>query len=171
MSCKKAILKPEASNHELQQYASIASHDLKEPLRKIQVFGNLIRDRFLDSNEEALSYMNRVITASERMTSLINDLLSYSRLSVESLFHTTDMKQVIENILFDMELIIQERHAVITISDFPPLEVIPGQMRQVFQNIISNALKFTEKDTPPVIDIKAETVIGKKHRQPRRSRR
>ncbi|HEY4148879.1 MAG TPA: response regulator [Chitinophagaceae bacterium] len=158
---QKSNIELEASNHELQQYASIASHDLKEPLRKIQVFGNLIRDRFLDDNEEGLSYMNRVITASERMTSLINDLLSYSRLSVDSLFHTTNMKEVIENILFDMELIIQERGAIITIGDIPPLEVIPGQMRQVFQNIISNALKFFKKDIPPVIEIKAETVAEK----------
>jgi len=151
----------EASNHELQQYASVASHDLKEPLRKIQVFGSLIRDRYLQNNPEALSYMNRVITSSDRMASLINDLLSYSRLSVESLFHPTDIRQVIDNILLDMELSIKEHNAVINIGDIPVLEVIPGQMRQVFQNIISNALKFINDDTSPVINIWAELVAAK----------
>ncbi len=148
----------EASNHDLQQFASVASHDLKEPLRKIQLFGAILRDRFLQTDPNALSYMERIVGSSERMARLINDLLSYSRLSVASINETADFNKIIQEILVDLELMITERNAVITVEKMPQIEAVPGQIRQVFQNIISNALKFSRKDVPPQVNISAETV-------------
>ncbi|NLR62056.1 response regulator [Chitinophaga polysaccharea] len=148
----------EASNHDLQQFASVASHDLKEPLRKIQLFGAILRDKFLQMNPSALSYMERIVSSSERMARLINDLLNYSRLSVDSIYELTDFNVIIDEILSDLELMILERGAVIAVEKMPQIEAVPGQVRQVFQNIISNALKFSRKDVAPRVEITAETV-------------
>lgn len=158
---QKTNLELETSNHDLQQYASIASHDLKEPLRKIQVFSHILRDKHIASNAEAMTYMNRIITSSERMTNLINDLLTYSSLSGSGMFQLTDINRIVAEILSDLELAIKEKNAIITVEQMPFLEVIPGQIRQIFQNIISNALKFSQKDIAPVIHIRAETIAEK----------
>lgn len=146
----------EARNLELQQFASVASHDLKEPLRKIQVFSSIIKDRFMAENSEAMSYMVRISESSKRMSGLINDLLDYSSLSKVSLFQPTDLSETISVILQDLELSIKEKNAVVHVSDMPLLDAIPGQMRQVFQNLLSNALKFSRTDLQPVISIYAE---------------
>ena len=148
----------EASNHDLQQFASVASHDLKEPLRKIQLFGAILRDKFLHMDPNGLSYMERIVGSSERMAKLINDLLNYSRLSVASIYEITDFNVMVKEILSDLELMITERDAMISVEKIPHIEAVPGQVRQVFQNIISNALKFSRKDTSPVIHITAELV-------------
>lgn len=148
----------EASNHDLQQFASVASHDLKEPLRKIQLFGAILRDKFLHMDPNALSYMERIVGSSERMAKLINDLLNYSRLSVASIYEITDFNEMVKEILSDLELMITERDAMISVEKMPQIEAVPGQVRQVFQNIISNALKFSRKDIAPVIHITADLV-------------
>lgn len=150
--------KLENSNHELQQFASVASHDLKEPLRKIQIFSSIIRDRYIKDSTEAMDSVNKVIDASARMTGLINDLLDYSRLSVESLFQELDLNQLLADIQTDMEIAIKDKNAIIIIDQLPAIEGIPGQIRQVFQNLISNSLKFSKADELPVITIKAEKI-------------
>jgi len=152
-------LELEASNNELLQFASVASHDLKEPLRKIHIFSNLIKDRYMQNSESsALDYMNRIINSSARMTRLIDELLTFSRLSINSFFERTDMNEVIGEVLSDLELMIKEKGATIEVDNFPEIDVVPGQMRQVFQNIISNALKFTRPDLPPHITIRCERI-------------
>ncbi|HYE55507.1 MAG TPA: PAS domain-containing protein, partial [Chitinophagaceae bacterium] len=152
----------ESSNIELQQFASVASHDLKEPLRKIHMFSNLIREKYQGRLDEgAASYLERIINSSARMTTLVNDLLSFSRLSVNQLFRATDLNQLLKDILADLELVIQEKNAVIESDNLPEIEAVPGQMRQVFQNILSNALKFTKKNQSPHISITSEIVAGK----------
>ncbi|MCW3461856.1 hybrid sensor histidine kinase/response regulator [Chitinophaga nivalis] len=148
----------EASNHDLQQFASVASHDLKEPLRKIQLFGAILRDRFLQMDPGAMSYMERIVKASERMAKLINDLLSYSRLSAVSTYEVTDLNTIVQEILTDLELTISEKKAVIRVGHIPCVEAVPGQIRQVFQNIISNALKFSHNEMAPEITISGELV-------------
>ncbi|RYF87279.1 MAG: PAS domain S-box protein [Chitinophagaceae bacterium] len=149
----------EASNSELLQFASVASHDLKEPLRKIHMFGNMIKDRYLtDKDDTAKEYMNRIIVSSARMTRLINDLLNFTRISVNSEMEVTDLNTVMEEVLSDLEVAIEEKSATIHLSHLPRVEVIPGQIRQVFQNIISNALKFSLKERRPVIEVKAELI-------------
>ena len=91
----------EVSNHDLQQFASVASHDLKEPLRKIQLFGAILKDKFLHEDPNAMSYMERIVGSSERMARLINDLLNYSRLSVESIYEPTDFNLLIDETGFE----------------------------------------------------------------------
>ena len=157
----KINIELEASNHDLQQYASVASHDLKEPLRKIQIYSDRIRNQYLKSDSDVDVYMNKIMTSSQRMTILINDLLNYSRLSGDGLFEITNINTILEELIFDLELLIAEKNASINISVFPKMEVIPGQIRQLFQNIISNSIKFSKKDLPPVIDITAEITDSK----------
>ena len=155
---QKANVELEASNAELLQFASVASHDLKEPLRKIHMFGNLIKERYLTGNDAAGEYMQRIIASSARMTRLINDLLDFTRLSVNSEFELTDLNMVVEEVLSDLEIAVKEKEAVLEVGSLPQAEVIPGQMRQVLQNLVSNALKFSHKDKPPHIRISAEFV-------------
>lgn len=158
---KKANKNLEASNAELQQYAFIASHDLQEPLRKIITFTRIIEERFLEKTPEAIQYMDKIITSSERMRTLINDLLNYSRISVDPKFAFTDLTKIVNQALVDLEVSITEKNAQVVFSNLPVIEIVPEQITQVFQNIISNALKFSKKDLPPFVKIYAERVQKK----------
>jgi signal transduction histidine kinase len=151
----------EASNGELQQYAYIASHDLQEPLRKITTFSRLVSDRFLGGLPQAAVYMNKVMAASERMRKLINDVLDYSRLSDSPKFVPCSLDQVLQDALADLELFIREKQAVIHTRPLPVVEGMPDRLRQLFQNLISNALKFSKKDVLPVVSIRGELVAEK----------
>ncbi|SEJ22401.1 His Kinase A (phospho-acceptor) domain-containing protein [Dyadobacter sp. SG02] len=151
----------ETTNHELQQFAWVVSHDLKEPLRKIQTFSHLIKDKYLTGNDEAVSYLNRSISSSARMSRLISDLLDYSRLSVTAHFQPTNLNLLVDELLADFDETIREKKAVIRKDQLPIVETIPSQIRQVFQNLISNALKFSRPDVAPVIDIRCEVTDSK----------
>jgi light-regulated signal transduction histidine kinase (bacteriophytochrome) len=142
----------EASNTELQQYAFIASHDLQEPLRKIITFSQIVKERFME-NKDASQYVNRIIASSERMRILINDLLSYSRLATDPDFVTASLNIVLRGAITDLELVIKEKKAIINIDDLPTIEMIPDQIRQVFQNIIGNAVKFAKPGATSEIKI------------------
>lgn len=146
----------EITNTELQQYASLASHDLQEPLRKIITFSRLVQDRYLADRPEAKNYMDKVISSSERMRNLINDLLNYSKLTLVPHFSLISLNDIAQHTLADLELSIKEKNAKVVVEDLPNIEAISGQIRQVFQNVISNALKFSKKDTDPVIKIWGE---------------
>ena len=158
----KANEELEARNYELQQFASVASHDLKEPLRKIQVFSKIVQDSLPEGNQKLDDYLQRIVKSSERMSVLINDLLDYSRLSSESLYKTTDLNRVVREILSDLEILIQEKNAKIEIGELPVIEAIRGQIRQLLQNIISNALKFSKPGVVPQIKITSTFLIEKK---------
>jgi len=145
----------EATNHELQQFAYIASHDLKEPLRKIHFFSDLIKNRHLKNNADAMADMDKIIRSSERMRSLIMDILDYSRVSLPEHFERTDINAVVNDILADMEMLMLEKKASVQVGVLPQLEVNRSQIRQVFQNIVSNAVKFSREEVTPVIDINA----------------
>ncbi len=151
----------ENSNHELQQFAWVVSHDLKEPLRKIQTFNNIVKEKFIVPGTEGAMYLERSIHSSERMSTLINDLLDYSRLSVGSLFQLTDLSQILTEILSDFEYLIVDKKAIINRSPLPEIEAVPSQMRQIFQNLISNALKFSRENVPPVISITSDIIADK----------
>lgn len=145
----------EISNNELQQFTSVASHDLKEPLRKIQFFGNLIMDSG-HLSENMVTYMDKIIRSSKRMSQLISDLLSFARLSGEVLFEDADLNEIIRDILVDLELSIEDKKATIDVGKIPRLQVVPSLIRQLFQNLISNALKFSKPGVAPYISIRAE---------------
>jgi signal transduction histidine kinase len=147
----------EESNAELQQFASIASHDLKEPLRKIHLFGSLIKEQLTEENKVS-EYLDKIMYASERMSRLVNDVLSFSRLSETDAFILTDLNAIIQEVLVDLELAITEKKAVIHVDQLPEIEVIPGLIRQVFQNLISNALKFAKAGEKPIVRILCERV-------------
>ena len=153
----------EASNHDLQQFASVASHDLQEPLRKIQMFSNLLKNNAAGNlNNEELYYLEKVVGSADRMKALIIDILNYSRLSaVNGDFVPTDLNSVLKELLEDFELLIQDKKAKILNHGMPLLEVNRGQMRQVFQNLVSNALKFSKEGVPPVIEIKSKRLASK----------
>jgi two-component system CheB/CheR fusion protein len=155
---QKANMELEASNNELLQFASVASHDLKEPLRKIHMFSHLIKERYKAQLDGAGDYLDRIINASARMTKLINDLLTFTRLSVSSTFEQVKLNTILAEVISDLELAINDKQAIIEADDLPEVEIVTGQMRQVFQNIISNALKFSKKEERPLIRITSEIV-------------
>ena len=146
------------SNHDLQQFASVASHDLQEPLRKIQIFSKFLRERDFDTLSEAARHnLEKIISSAQRMKVLIVDILNYSRLSANNTqYSPVDLGTLVSDILDDFELKINERNAVVTTGALPVVEANPGQIRQVFQNLLSNALKFCRTDVIPNIVISQE---------------
>jgi len=151
----------ERSNYDLLQFASIASHDLKEPLRKIQAFGNILQSKVKDRLiPEEQNYFAKMISASGRMQTLIEDVLTLSKLSNNGLSKDdVDLNGIIKRICEDLEITIHDKQARIIASDLPRVHAVPGQMRQLFQNLISNSLKFSEKEgNHPVITIQQKAV-------------
>ena len=153
----------ELSNHDLQQFASIASHDLQEPLRKIQIFSNLLKERhYPPLAGDSKLYVDKIIESAGRMKTLILDVLQYSKLSASNKgWDCVELNDVVNELLDDFELVIHEKDARITAADLPCIYVNRGQIRQVFQNIISNAIKFSKGDTTPVIAIDAKRLRTK----------
>lgn len=146
------------TNQELEQFAYIASHDLQEPLRKIQIFSDRILEGISEQDLKNRDYARRVISSARRMSLLINDVLSYSRISQsEIVFFETDLNIVLQDVLRDFELLIEEKGAKVRFDALPKIKVIPLQINQLFTNLIGNALKFTNK--APVLEISYSKVI------------
>lgn len=149
------------SNQELQQFAFIASHDLQEPLRKIQTFSHIALEKHLDDRQRIKSSLEKINTSAYKLRDLITDLLNYSRITVEDVFQKTDLNALIDETLADLEIPIGEKTPTITVSTLPEVEAIPSLMRQMFQNLISNSLKFSRADIPCKIAINGELVAAK----------
>lgn len=156
----------EVSNHDLQQFASVASHDLQEPLRKIQIFSDLIKESQHLLTPAINNYVAKILESSARMRTLIIDILNYSRLSASIQWEYTDLNLLLKELLSDFELVIRDKEAEIIIADLPFVDVNRGQMRQVFQNIISNALKFCRPQIPPKITIGYKRISTKSFHSP-----
>lgn len=146
------------SNLELQSFASIASHDLQEPLRKIQAFGNLLEKKYAGSlNEQGRDYLDRMKKAAERMQALISDLLAFSRVTTKVRpFVRVNLTSVLREALSNLETRLQDTGGRVETEDLPTIQADPVQMMQLFLNLIGNALKFHREDEPPVVKITAE---------------
>jgi PAS domain S-box-containing protein len=155
---REYMVQLERSNGELERFASVASHDLQEPLRKIQAFSDRLRDRFkADLPETARDYLTRIQDAAKRMQDLINDLLMFSRLSVKKQTHSAvNLFKIARSVLSDLEVRLEEANGKVNIGPLPVIDADPLHMRQLFQNIIGNALKFARSEVPPIVDISAE---------------
>lgn len=156
----------ELRNHELQQFSWVVSHDLNEPIRKIQIFIKIIKDLYLKTDDKAIDYVNRTIKSAERMQTLITDLLAYSRLSAQVKPEKTDLNEVLQEVLSDFDYLIESKNAEIKTNELPTVDSIPSQMRQVFQNLIGNALKFSGSEQKPVIEVTSEIIVEKEFDSP-----
>jgi len=150
----------ERSNRELQDFAFVASHDLQEPLRKIQAFGDRLRtvqgEKF---DEQGRDYLNRMNNAAERMHTLINDLLTFSRVTTKAQpFESTDLSRIAKDVINDLETTIEQSGGKVTVAELPTIDADAFQMRQLMQNLIANALKFKKADTKPTVEVSSEVV-------------
>jgi light-regulated signal transduction histidine kinase (bacteriophytochrome) len=147
------------SNRELQDFASVASHDLQEPLRKIQAFGDRLKAKCQGQlTADAEDYLGRMLNAAHRMQTLINDLLTFSRVTTKGQpFSQVDLGVVVKEVLADLEVRIEQSGGVVEVSDLPVIDADPLQMRQLFQNLIANALKFRKPEEAPRVTISARS--------------
>lgn len=150
------------SNQNLEEFAYAASHDLKEPMRKIQLFSGRLMDDLADRlNETERGYLNRIIKATDRMNTLIDDLLMYSHVNRGAeLEEKVDLNQKIARVLEDLEVEIEEKGAVITVSQLPTIMGHRRQLQQLFQNLISNAIKYHKAGVQPQVQITAHRLSG-----------
>ncbi|RYF57877.1 MAG: PAS domain-containing sensor histidine kinase, partial [Cytophagaceae bacterium] len=149
------------SNDNLQQFAYVASHDLQEPLRKIQQFGDLLKTRYAEASGQELVYLDRMQSAAARMSVLIKDLLNYSRITTQrDTSSRVALSQVVDDVLIDLDLLREETEARVEIDPLPVVEGDAGQLGQLFQNLLSNALKFRRSDVIPHIQIKLDHVAS-----------
>jgi PAS domain S-box-containing protein len=146
------------SNAELEQFAYVASHDLQEPLRKIQAFGDRLKHRCADAlSDDGRDYLSRMQNAASRMQTLIHDLLALSRVaSHPHPFAPVDLNEVIHGVVSDLESRIEQRGGRVELGSLPVVHADRMQMRQLFQNLIGNALKFHKPGEPPVVKVRRE---------------
>lgn len=156
------------SNAELEQFASVASHDLQEPLRKIQAFADRLTLKHADRlDDQGRDYLSRMAQATARMQTLINDLLCLSRVTTAGRdFGTTDLNDAMRDVLADLEVTIKEAGGTVVNDTLPEIQADPVQMRQLFQNLIGNSLKYCRPDLPPVVRIEAEMIEPDADRKP-----
>jgi two-component system, chemotaxis family, CheB/CheR fusion protein len=147
-------------NKELEAFAYVSSHDLQEPLRKLQIFSGIILEKEKQNlSEKGKNYFKLMQQSGQRMQQLIQDLLAFSRLRVaERIFEDTDLEVIIEEVKIEFKEIILLKKAIIELNDKCTLKTIPFQFRQLMQNLIGNALKFSNPDKPPLIKIKCHKV-------------
>jgi light-regulated signal transduction histidine kinase (bacteriophytochrome) len=143
------------SNAELEQFASIASHDLQEPLRKVQTFAEILVAEYHDAlGEEGRDYLRRMHNATLRMRALIDDLLTYARVTSRAKsFKQVNLNEVVTQVVADLEISIRDTRGRVEVAPLPVIDADPLQMRQLFQNLIGNALKFHQKGIPPVVTV------------------
>jgi PAS domain S-box-containing protein len=162
---KRTQLRLEQSNRELENFATVASHDLQEPLRKIQTFSERLTATCAEVlSPEGRDYLERMNNAAARMRTLIDDLLAYSRVSSRS--HTylrVNLTEVARGVLEDLEATIHQAGATVKVGAMPTVDAAPMQMKQLLQNLLSNALKFRRDDVAPVITLSGKADPDGRH--------
>lgn len=150
------------SNAELQEFAYAASHDLQEPLRKIQAFGERLNNKYNEAlDDTGRHYLERMVDAATRMRRLIDDLLSYSRVNTRTTsFLPVDLGTVIADVISDLEPRIASEDAKIRVGELPAIEADPSQMHQLFLNLLANSLKFRRPGITPSITIEGNVEVG-----------
>lgn len=150
------------SNQELQDFAYVASHDLQEPLRKIQAFGDILENEFGGDLGDGAEYLRRMRAAATRMSQLIEDLLVFSRVTTRPPTpEKVDLNEIVDDVMSDLEARITETNGRVDVGKLPAVLADPTHMRQLFQNLIGNALKFHKEGTLPIVKVGAKRVRGK----------
>ncbi len=151
------------SNKELEEFAYVASHDLQEPLRKITSFSERLKEKLPDNLEPDVQlYLNRMLAATNNMRTLIDNLLDFSRISrTNRPFEKTDLNHILSEVKADLELKIEETQAQIRSDQLPAIDAIPMQMRQLFTNLFTNAIKFRQPNKSPTITITCAVLTEK----------
>jgi light-regulated signal transduction histidine kinase (bacteriophytochrome) len=152
---KETMVELERSNAELLQFAYVASHDLQEPLRKIQAFGDRLKTRYREAlDERGRDYFDRMQNASKRMQSLVNNLLTLSRITTRAQpFVPVNLADVMQEMMLDLELYIERTDGRVEAGNMPTIDADPTQMRQLLQNLINNGLKFHRPEVKPVVKV------------------
>ena len=155
-----SVLELKRSNNRLSEFAYVASHDLQEPLRKVMIFSNFLKEKSKDNlTEESSMYIDRIQNATQRMQAFIDDLLTYSQVSKKAEeFQQVDLNKLVKEVLTDLDFTIHEKKAVITLGELNAINGDKTQLHQLFLNLISNALKFHQPKQPPHITISASIV-------------
>jgi light-regulated signal transduction histidine kinase (bacteriophytochrome) len=160
-SLAQMTLELERKNKELEQFAYVASHDLQEPLRTISSFLDLLSNQYKDRlDDKAGKYMTFILQACDRMKVLINDLLEYSRIGRKKESEKVNLNEIVHAVLADLNKAITDAGAQIKVGKMPVITAYPTEMKQIFQNLVINAIKFRKKDVPPKIEISAEQQNG-----------
>jgi signal transduction histidine kinase len=148
------------SNRDLQDFAHVASHDLQEPLRKIVAFGDRMRTKHGETMApEALDYLERMQSSAARMQTLIQDLLSFSRVNAKSEpFREVDLRAIAVGVASDLEIAVERTGGTLRVGELPSIDADPTQMRQLMQNLISNALKFRRPEVAPSIEVNSSVI-------------
>jgi Bacteriophytochrome (light-regulated signal transduction histidine kinase) len=156
------ISRLEDANKELDRFAFMASHDLQEPLRKIRTFSDLLSLKYKNTlDQEAKAHINRIQNSAQRMQALIQDILTFSKISVDKgSFQNCDLNEIVNEVLTDLEDVAIEKRARIAVNKLPFLNVNPALMRPLFSNLLTNALKYSRKDVDPDIKISYEIVAS-----------
>jgi PAS domain S-box-containing protein len=152
---ERSIRELNRSNRDLEEFAYIASHDLQEPLRKISTFGERLKTQYSSSlDKDASLYLNRILASTDNMRTLIDNLLEFSRMTRSSRAYVPcDLNSILQEVASDQELKIEETQTTLQKDSLPVVDAVPSEMRQLFNNLISNSLKFRRKDVTPVIRI------------------
>lgn len=149
----------EQANKDLDRFAFMASHDLQEPLRKIRMFSDRLALKYNDvMDEDGRTNIQRIHKAAERMQNLITDILTFSKISVDApSFVSCDMNNLLQEVLADLDEEVKAKNAKVMMEKLPVLTVSPSLIKPLFHNLIGNALKYSKKDTTPVVTITSET--------------
>jgi signal transduction histidine kinase len=156
---KQKIAELERSNAELEEYAYAASHDLQEPLRKIKLHADILQSGAENLATRQQDSLGKILKASQRMTTLITDLLSYSSLKNQHTIDAVDLNEVLRSVLDDMDVLVDQKKAKIEQQTLPIIEGIASQLGQLFYNLVHNALKFSAADRAPVISIRSRHLL------------